>query len=126
MRWLFVVGASLDLGGAILVVWAFLRRTPESLADETAPRFGLSMSALRAQSEEQMYAQSGVALLFAGFFCQLAGYVSRFHSAGVGLAIVVAVAVFAVSVFAGWQVATRRARSFADRAETAAHELAGE
>jgi hypothetical protein len=123
VRWLFVVGVSLDLAGATLVVWAFLRRTPEQLADETAPRYGLSPSALRGQSEEQMYAQSGVALLVAGFLCQLGGYLSRFHSTSIEWAILLAIGVVAVSVYFGARIAARRARSFAVRAENAAHEL---
>lgn len=72
MRWLFATGVSLDISGALLVLWAILSVRPSEVAN--------LVLTFEARSRERKYAYSGASLLVGGFLCQLVGYAWTFSS----------------------------------------------
>jgi hypothetical protein len=96
MRWLFVVGVALEIGGAILISLPLLlpvvRRQWVTLSarDHLFPRRGPT----EADMAEPAYAIVGGVSLLIGFTLQLAGYVDEFKhhwlilaAVGVGVAL---------------------------------------
>jgi hypothetical protein len=123
VRWILLVGLGLDISGALLIVLGFLRRSPERLADESAPRWDFSTPLLRARATEQMYAESGVALIAAGFACQVAAYLTAFNSWAWIAGLAVAIGSACGGLLVGVVIARRRSKSFLEAAEVAARKL---
>lgn len=108
MRWLFVVGISLDLAGAVLIAWTIYSRTPEETREEATSRLDASLWTVVFREREQAHVKAGMALLGSGFGLQLAGYIAGFRSgSGRVVAPVVAVAVFLTSLSLLRNVATK-------------------
>jgi len=103
MAWLFVLGVSLELAGALLVAAALLlpvlRRQWDRLAlrGYLFPRGGPGLNDVL----EPAYVAVGAVLLFGGFVAQLSGYVVEFASdALIAAAALTAVAAFTAGVIA--------------------------
>jgi hypothetical protein len=106
-RWLFVLGASVDLAGAALIAWTIYSRTSAETREEARTRYGGNLWVILFREREQAYVRSGLALLALGFTCQLVGYLSRFRFPTWLFAAFVAVAVFLAALFVAKAIAER-------------------
>jgi hypothetical protein len=101
MRWLFVLGLSLDIAGAFLVAFAVLGRTPGENRQEAKSGYGGNFWVVLIREREQMRVRIGVFLLGGGFLLQLAGYLTGFGGWWFPLATASAGALGAAAYFGG-------------------------
>ncbi|MGH3005642.1 MAG: hypothetical protein ACRDOS_07045 [Gaiellaceae bacterium] len=80
MRWLFVLGVSFDLAGALLIASAVTGRTPAENRQEAKAYWGANFWVILFREREQARVRYGIYLLICGFTLQLAGYVWAFES----------------------------------------------
>jgi hypothetical protein len=80
MRWLVVLGVSLDLAGALLVASAVIGQARAETREELTPRWGLNLWALMFRERERALVLNGVVLIVSGFLLQLVGYLWDFDS----------------------------------------------
>jgi hypothetical protein len=92
MRWLFVVGISLELAGAVLVAWAVYARSPAENRQEALSTLGSNFWIILFRERDQAYVRAGLIVLAIGFAVQLAGYLAGFSWPSWGLALLAAAA----------------------------------
>jgi hypothetical protein len=107
MRWLVVVGVSIDLAGAALVGWSVYAQSAVERREEAVTRFGGNFWVILFREEEQAYVRAGLSLLVLGFSLQLIGYVGGFGWPGGAAALLIALLVAGGAFFVGDKVAGR-------------------
>lgn len=108
MTWLFIVGVSLELAGAVLVAWTVFSRNHAETREEAYSPLDANLWVVLFREREQAYVRAGFALLGGGFALQLAGYVSELKGDGRFAAPFLAAAVFGISLFVSRRIAERR------------------
>lgn len=78
MRWLFITGIALDVGGALLIIGAILASRAKDVGYEAIAMTGFHGLRIQARSNERAFAWVGGFLLFVGFLLQLVGYAWAF------------------------------------------------
>jgi hypothetical protein len=79
VHWLFILGLSLDIAGAILVALAVFG-TPGEGREAATARWNGNFWIVLIREREQMRVRAGVFLLGGGFVLQFAGYLASFES----------------------------------------------
>jgi hypothetical protein len=92
MRWLFVIGLSLELAGAVLLAWSVYARSRVENRQEALSVLGSNVWVIIFRERDQAYVRAGLGVLAAGFIVQLAGYLTAFPWPSWALALLVAVA----------------------------------
>jgi hypothetical protein len=109
MDWLFIVGVSMDLAGAIVIASAVLWQSRPETIQEASGHWGPSLWVVLLRDREQAQARFGVVLLGIGFLLQLLGHLSNFTGFELAGAIALAVGIPVGGYFAGRFVAWRKA-----------------
>jgi hypothetical protein len=109
MRWLFLLGVSIDLAGAALVGWSVYAQSGAERREEALAKFGSNFWIVLFREAEQAYVRVGLFLLAVGFALQLTAYVIGFGWPVGALALLVAMTVGGGAFFIGNRRAKRAA-----------------
>jgi hypothetical protein len=107
VRWLFLLGVSIDLAGAALVGWSVYAQSGAERREEALSKLGSNFWIVLFREEEQAYVRAGLFLLGIGFALQLIGYVVGFGWPAGALALVLAIVVGGAAFFIGNKRAAR-------------------
>jgi len=108
LLWLFIIGVSLELAGAVLVAWTVFSRTPDETREEAVSTFDANLWVVIFREREQAHVRVAFFLLGSGFVLQLSGYVDELRHSGRVAAPFVAIAVFGIALFTARRLAGRR------------------
>ncbi|HXL43513.1 MAG TPA: hypothetical protein VN960_05580 [Gaiellaceae bacterium] len=107
VRWLFVLGLSLDIAGAVLVAFAVLGRTPGENRQEALSYYGANFWVVLIREREQARVRAGIFLIGGGFLLQLAGHLAGFAAVWLFVAIACVGALGASAFLGGRWLADR-------------------
>jgi hypothetical protein len=107
MRWLFVLGVSIDLAGAALVGWSVYAQSGAERREEALTKFGSNFWIILFREEEQAYVKAGLYLLGLGFLLQLIGYVGGFGWPAGAVALLIAATAGGSAFLIGRNLAAR-------------------
>jgi hypothetical protein len=107
MRWLFLIGVSLDIAGAALVAWAVASRPTAENREEALTKFGGNFWIILFREREQAQVRAGLAVLAIGFAFQFAGYLGQFSMPGRLLAALIGLAIAAMAFVGARRLARR-------------------
>lgn len=108
MRWLLVVGVSLDLSGALLMASAVLGRSAGENREEATTRYDHNFWVVLIREREQSRVRVGALLLGLGFVLQAIGFLLGFGGLQIAVASLAAIATIAVAYAIGLCLAEAR------------------